>query len=225
VSKPAISKACKAGLRPAMVRDRIDLDHPRVREYLGAKWPEPGTDGAPTPSPKPARRAPSKPTGSTKRRLVQPTEPTAPRPAAGASSEDAVEEQSAEDLEQIASMLAPLLARFGTVRNLRDWLIALKDLELIRKTRLDNEETEGRLIPRELVKTHVFGAIEAANRRLLGDSPKTIARRVYAMAKSGAELESAEATVREIIGSQLHPVKIKASRVLREEQDEPTDGK
>ena len=76
---------------------------------------------------------------------------------------------------------------------------------MIREKELRNWEVEGKLIPRDGVRTHVFGAVEGANRRLLRDAPKTIARRLYAMAKSGASVEEAEQVVREIVGSQLRP--------------------
>jgi hypothetical protein len=107
--------------------------------------------------------------------------------------------------------------QFGSVTGFKDWLFSLKQIEDIREKRLRNEESEGRLISRELVKTHVFGAIEATNRRLLGDSPKTIARRVYALANSGVVIEEGERTVREIISSHLGLVKTQVTKALRRE--------
>jgi hypothetical protein len=98
---------------------------------------------------------------------------------------------------------------------LKDWLFALKTIEEIRGKRLDNDENEGRLIPREKVRVHVFGAIEEANKRLLLDIPKNLARTLYAMAKSGNPVEEAEKTVREKISSVLRPVKDKSARALR----------
>lgn len=85
----------------------------------------------------------------------------------------------------------------------------------VRRLNLQNLETEGRLISRDLVRTHVFGAIDAGNRRLLGDASKTIARRVYGLARSGAPIEEAERTVRELISSQLRFVQTTAVRVLQ----------
>src|SRR5690606_8499244 len=83
-------------------------------------------------------------------------------------------EGSSDDLEQLAALLAPLTERFGLESAFKDWLDALKKIEEIREKRLKNEALEGNLIERELVKTHVFGAIESGNRRLLSDTPKTI---------------------------------------------------
>jgi hypothetical protein len=130
--------------------------------------------------------------------------PTAPGPEAGV------------DVDAIADLtLRELVARFGTDRKFRDWLDALKKIEDIRKTRLDNEETERSLISRELVQTHVFGAIDAAFRRLLSDAPKTAARRAFALAKSGGSIEECEKVIREINSSNIKPVKASAVRVLK----------
>ena len=83
-------------------------------------------------------------------------------------------EGSSEDLAELASILSPLTERFGTEPAFKEWLDALKKIEEIREKRLKNEALEGELISRELVKTHVFGAIESSNRRLLSATPQTI---------------------------------------------------
>lgn len=128
--------------------------------------------------------------------------------------------QAATDQDDIPpadlAILRGLAERHGAKRSFRDWLDALKRREEIRRLRLDNEETEGSLIRRDLVEKHVFGAIDASNRRLLIDVPKSAARRLYAAASSGHPVEEAERILREIIGSQLKPVKTNAARVLRQ---------
>lgn len=121
---------------------------------------------------------------------------------------------SDDDLEELAEGLRPLVERFGTATRFRDWLVALKTIEEIRAKRLDNEEHEGLLIERELVQVHIFGAMDATNRRLLQDFPKTVARELYAQARGGKILEEAEKTVRDLIGAQLRQVKVQASRAL-----------
>ena len=130
------------------------------------------------------------------------------------------EAQGGADLDDIPPedlmILRGLAEKHGAKRGFRDWLDALKRREEIRKLRLDNEETEGRLINRDLVAKHVFGAIEAVNRRLLVDVPKSAALRVYAASSSGQPVEEGERIIREIIGSQLKPLKANAARVLRE---------
>jgi hypothetical protein len=95
----------------------------------------------------------------------------------------------------------------------------------VQRLTLQNRETEGRLISRELVKTHVFGAIDAANRRLLGNASKTIAHRVSALARAGAPVEEIERTVRDIIAQNLQFVKVTATRVLRQGERESRNTK
>jgi hypothetical protein len=232
VSKPAISRACKTGpLRVACQGDRVDLDHPAVAaaypQALQAEIAKKGadSDGA-------ASRVAKEP----RRRVAAPPEPAAgkakstPAPDAAPTFEEGpdvdVEDElaeeinslgssaSKEDLQRLRKALGPIIARFGTRRAFKDWLEALKSIEEIRKRRLDNEETEGRLISRELVKTHVFGAIEGSHRRLLGDMPKTVVRVVYAMAKSDEPIEVAEKRTRDIVTTVLKPVMATAERVV-----------
>lgn len=105
-------------------------------------------------------------------------------------------------------------AGLASVIDLRE-LTRQKRAAEVEKLEISNAEVRGSLIRRELVRHHVFGAIENANRRLLSDAPRTISSRVYALAKSGASREEAERTVREIINSHLRMVKTTAVRVLR----------
>lgn len=121
-----------------------------------------------------------------------------------------------EDIEALADFtLRDLITRFGTDTAFLDWLKAVKAIEDIAEKRLKNAEAAGRLIPRELVRTHIFGAIEATHTRLLSDAPKTLARKIYAAAKSDQPVEEAEAMIRKAIGAQLQGVKAKATRALR----------
>lgn len=225
VSRAAITKACKGQLAAACVDKRVDLDHPAVREYLAGK-------GVELPA-----RAPTSGVDSTKKRGPTPTAPrpkrekreasppahrprrASPAPLPGSHDDDDeldLAGDADDDIETYAHLtLHELVQRFGTKTGLKDWLDARKKIADIREKDLKNDETVGRLIERELVKTHVFGAIEAGNRRLLRDVPRTIVLRLYALAKSGAPAEEAEKSVREIISSQLRPVKDKAGRVLR----------
>lgn len=122
---------------------------------------------------------------------------------------------SAEELEEMAEILRPLLARFGTATVFKDWLDALKKIVDIREKDLKNDEFRGRLISRELVEAHVFGAIEGTFRKLLSDSTKTIARRVFASAKSGQTIQEAEAIVHDIVSTQLQQLKAKTEKALR----------
>lgn len=221
VSGAAITKACGKQLSAACTSDRVDLDHPSVVAYLAGKGrAAPAPDRAPTMDAKRAAKRRSAKTVPSKRPAKRRGPPTGRRPSPP-PPEPIQPRAEAVQLDAWARLLRPLADRFGTARGFRDWLLALKDLEVIRAKTLENEETEGRLISRELVKTHVLGAVEAANRRLLTDSPKTIARRVYAAANTKVPVEDAEQIVREAISSQLKPAQETAARLLRGDRDAP----
>lgn len=226
VSKPAITKACRGPLAAACDRDRVDLDHPLVVAYLDAK-PKAGgakgapkTDGAPTETAKPVVKAPSAPTPATKSSHKRVVAPTVGNPVGAATI--ALEDEpkrprgTSEELASWAARLRPISRVFGTGRAFRDYLLALKELENIEKTRLDNGERAGRLISRGLVQTHMFAALDGMSRLLLTDSPKTIARRAYAMAKAGATAEEGEKMVKEIISSQIVHVRDKVLKALEQ---------
>lgn len=214
VSKPAITKRCAKDLKAALVGDRIDLDHPLVTRFLADR-------GVKAPAPARARTAPKKTRASVARAptaIADSDESAAAAPTErGPGDADSFDfgPGPPEELEEIADVLRPLLERFGTARALRDWLLALKEIEIIRKTRLDNEDTEGLLIYRELMVTHVFGRIEATHRRLLGDVPKTLTSRVYALHAAGEPLEEAIKVVSGLLSDQLDPMKAAVARTLQ----------
>lgn len=197
VTPAAITKAARAELKDACVGKRIDLDHPATQEYLRKH----GVDTT----------SPAKPAAEPQ------LEPTVARPP------------NADEVRTIGDMkLREVVQRFGgqgpgaegaALTRIGDWQARLKASEEIREKRLRNEEAEGKLIERELVRVHVFGMIDAGNRRLLSDAPRTIARRLYAMAKSGVPVEDAERVVRETISSQLQVVKTHAEQLLRDGRD------
>ena len=168
--------------------------------------------------PRPKKRRSSPDPKSVKQKLtVSSTDGNPTSDGNGAPELDSLVTDTGLDISRYADMtLRELVDRFGSVRALKDWLEALKKIEDIREKRLNNEEVQRQLISRELVKTHVFGFLEAGNRRLLGDTPKTIARRLYALARSDQPIEEGEKLVREIIGSQLNPQKERVSKLLRE---------
>ncbi len=205
VSRVAVGKAMLEGkLQKAVVNDRINPKHPDAVAYL--------------------KRQETRKRRSSPDLKVEKAEKTPPSsdPAAtsngnsGATVTELVTDTGL-DISRYADLtLRELVDRFGSVRALKDWLEALKKIEDIREKRLNNEEVQKQLISRELVKTHVFGFLEAGNRRLLGDTPKTIARKLYALARSDQPIEEGEKLVRELIGSQLGPQKERVSKLLRE---------
>jgi len=205
VSKQAVGKAMREGkLKEAAFGDRVDQNHPDAVTYAKRRR---SAKGRPMADPKDIS---SSGTGTN-----ADGDPTSN--GNGAPPHAALVTDTGLDISRYADMtLRELVDRFGSVRALKDWLEALKKIEDIREKRLNNEEVQRQLISRELVKTHVFGFLEAGNRRLLGDTPKTIARRLYALARSDQPIEEGEKLVREIIGSQLNPQKERVSKLLRE---------
>jgi len=202
VTRQAVGKACLEGLlKDAMVKDRIDTGHPNAQKYLKGRRARRKADRKPKKAV--ATSATADPGETSNGGPKQELEPF--------QSEDGI------DISRYADMtLRELEGRFGSVRALKDWLEALKKIEDIREKRLNNEESQKQLIGRELVKTHVFGFLEATNRRLLGDASKTIARRLYSLARADEPVEKGEALVRKLIESQLGPAKERAAKTLRE---------
>jgi hypothetical protein len=229
VTKAAITKACVKAFPDALIGPRVDFDHPQVQRYLlgrgrGSTNLQFGgvTAPYPPPAPRPVQsntaaslsRAPAKQPAWPNSAPNQPAKPPA-QPGAAASDDDN-REATPDDIARYANLtLDQLTRRFGTSTAFKDWLEARQRISAIREKDLKNDERSGRLITRELVKTHVFSHIEAANRRLLQDAATTIARRLYAAAKGGTPVEEAEQTVRDILGSHLRPLKATAARVLR----------
>lgn len=218
-SKAAITKALRGSLRDALVGDRLDIDHPAAGLYLAACGKKAPPAGPPTKSPKRRASDPPAPTDSAESDDSGAPDPTAPRRRGSLPPPKLDRDRGLEQLAELPRYrdltFRELAARWGTFRVFSDLLDALKTIEDIRKTHLHNEETEGGLISRELVRTSLFGGIESAFKRLLTDAPRTIAGRVLAMGKAGASVEEAERVVREIIGGHLKVVKATAVRVLR----------
>ncbi len=196
VTKMAISKALRAKLAPAAHGDRIDLDHPVVVAYLRRKRTQRERVLA-KPLPPPDERP-----GPRGDEHIEPYDPSGESGEAEAIPED--------DLR----LLREMADKHGGLRAFRDWLEALKRIEDIRKLRLDNDENEGRLIERELVEKYVFGAIEASHLRLLRDLPKSAALRVLASFKAGGTAEDGERMIRDLVATQLKPVRGSVDRAL-----------
>ena len=71
-----------------------------------------------------------------------------------------------------------VIDQWGWGPGFKEHLLALRALEEMRDKRLRVDERRGGLISRELVRLHVFGALDALHRRLLTDMPRTLALRV-----------------------------------------------
>lgn len=227
VSRSAISQALKGRLAAALVDDRIDLDHPNAIAYLaqrGRVVTPPTRAERPSAPPKTDDAA----TAPQKRRVWEPDGPTSDpvhsrngrRRRTARGHDDVIEppENVVADLEEIASVLRPLLEKFGTVRSLDDWLTALEKLERIQGKHLENEETKENLISRELVMNHVIGALKSFTQKLLRDFPKSCAREQFSLARAGGSLEDGEAAIRQMLTKSIRDVKNRVERALKTEQ-------
>jgi hypothetical protein len=218
VSKAAITKRCAKDFLPAMVGNKINLDHPIIQSFLRDR-------GVDTPAP---ARAPAQ---SRKTAAAQSAAPTGPLTDAPSDQlavpgyrpdlppddpRRAFSPGSPEDLEYLTTLLEPLIRYFGTDEGCKNWMIALREKENIRAKRLDNEETEGLWIPREWVVVHILSLLEETNKRLLGDMPKTLVRRLFALANSGATTTDGEREAREAVSSHLDAVRQKITKTIRD---------
>lgn len=71
-----------------------------------------------------------------------------------------------------------VVERFGWSPVLKDHALALRTVEDIRDKRIRAAERAGKLVSRELVRTHVIATLDGITRRLLTDSPARIVRAV-----------------------------------------------
>ena len=217
VTGAAITKACRGSLLPAVKGKKIDLRTPAVWDYLHGRGVHLPYDmgGAPPGYEYGSGELPPH---------LQPIAPAAPPPPPGPAvlsappaAPPAATPEEATALESIADMtLREIVRRWGGKAEFVDWLSAMKKLGDAREKQLKNAKFEKELIPRDFVKLHVFGNLDALNRQLLHDAPKTLARRIYAAANSGQPLEDAEAITVEVISSQLKAAKASITKALRE---------
>ena len=213
VSKAAVTKAAASFLKPALVGKRIDVDHPAAAAWLQKKLNPPTSK-----PPKKPKKAPSKPKSKkTPAAKKTPTKPKAPTESEEPPELPPVELQDDATVKSYGEMkLKDLVAKFGTGAQFKEWTLAKKNLESIRALQVKNEEKEGALISRDLVKTHLFGAIENTNLRLLTDTPKTLSKRIASHVKAGGTLEEAEEIIRKVLSTQLKGVKALAQRALED---------
>lgn len=219
VSRAAVTKACQGHLAAACRGDRVDLEHEAAVAYLSA-----GGKVAPakTIAPKPSKAQPKK---EGQKAAAKPKAPSrkpdaGKRPAARATDEGPDDSAPALDPAGFAPEIADMLVRevaerHGTNRAYKDWLEAYQKQQRAIEIWLKNQQTKGLLIERALVEHNVFGFIDAVFKRLLTDSPKTIAARIQNLTRTGATIEELEREVRSLISTQLQPMKATAARALR----------
>jgi hypothetical protein len=190
VSYQAIGVQCAKGgqLTAAVVDGKLDAGHPDALAYLQRQKERQNTDRQATKVAKKGRRVPGM-----------------------------ADDGSPDFIRKLQGLtLAEIGRRYGGLPQCETVIRAINQAESVREKRLKNDETEGRLIERELVAAHVFGAMEETNRRLLSDAARTITRQLYANARSGVELEKSELEVRQLLSKVLEPAPRKIAKILRE---------
>jgi len=213
VSNGAITRVCKTHLSAACQDDLIDATHPLVQAYIAKADLKRGPR---------SDRGTGKVGGSAAKSVARPTTkrkagrksryaPTEGRPEAPAPKLDefgfcaAIQDLTAKEISE----------RYGSNRNYVVWLDAYQKQQRARDLYIKNDESEGRLVARELVQVHIFGMIDALFRKLVTDVPTTLAAQLYGLAKAGSSLEQGKALAKEILAKQLLPAKVRAARVLR----------
>jgi hypothetical protein len=225
-AKSFVTKLCDGPLKEAVVAGQIDVDHPAAQADLATKGVTQSkiargpTKGDKKPSKRTQRiaRAPTSAAKIGPKPAKRPTEAHQEAAPPGAPATEVGRPlPTIEQLEAIREALLPILGgeHGTTTREISNWLDIAKVVEDIIAKRLANEQAEGRLISRDLVRGHVFSWVDGLARKLLRDSSKTIVRRVYAMAKSGADIEAAEAVARENMSAQIQPAKAQIAKALR----------
>lgn len=217
VNRSSITRLAQGALRAAVLADgRIDAANAAVAAWARGKGISPRaltaglgqvaagarrrTDEVPDPSP--PRRGQS---ARAKRRPAEHEESDDGEPTEdGQVSTDITAATIANVRELTYGQIAD---RFKTDTRFADVLKSVKIAEEIRYKFLDNEEQEGRLIPREAVDKIVFAGFDEIFRKLLGDMPKTLTSQVAAYAKADEPNEKGESFVRDLLGSQIRAAK------------------
>jgi hypothetical protein len=209
VTRQNINNLIKKKLAPALRNDKIDLAAPCVIEYLETRrakvTPPPSTDND---CPEPADNNDTAPAYSKDFELDDDVLDQIRQLFPGLRDPPTIKRISRMTINQIVKV-------FGAQAVCNDYIKATKEIAAVRKIDLDIAEKEGKLIPRDLIKVHIFGALEGMNLRLLQDAPRTIASRTYAMCRAGTPIEEAEKEIREIISKHLKGVYGTARRILK----------
>lgn len=121
-----------------------------------------------------------------------------------------------DNIAEYADMtLREIIFKFGTDTRFVDWLKAVKSIEDIHEKRLKNEQTEGNLVNRDLIRTGVIEPLNTAHVKMMTDGAKAISVRVPAMAAAGEDTIKIEHYVSGVISSFIRPVAAKVERVIK----------
>lgn len=219
-NRSTITRQAQGSLRAAMLADgRIDAAHEAVAAWARGHGIAPRSltagdviaDSAPRPRPDP------KPKTGARRRArsdeLPPELPDLPDPE-HVDPTDELPELDAATIVRVKDMTLGYIAEhFKTQTRFKGVLQNVELAEKIRYKFLDNEEQEGRLIPRDFVLSRVFGGWDEIFRKFLGDLPKTVTAQLYAFAKANEGTEKGEALVHDSISVQIKAAK---ERMLHE---------
>lgn len=121
-----------------------------------------------------------------------------------------------ENIAAYADMtLREIIEKFGTDVRFVDWLKAVKAIEDIQEKRLKNEQTQGNLVNRDLIRVGIIEPLNTAHVKMMTDGAKTISVRVPAMANAGEDKVAIEHYVSDLISSFIRPVAAKVERTLK----------
>lgn len=194
VTLAAISTAARPGnrLHVTKVGRKINAAHPEARAYIA-------NNRSTAPKRGPRVREPRPP--------VDTTEITLP-PATMSQTSPEFLNQIPDDVREMADKsLNELVSMFGTSKAFKDWASATKTLEDIFKKRLDNAETEGRLVTRDLVRQVFVDPLTELFSRLLNDGAKTITSLVITMHDAGRTDTECLTAVQDQMSAFIRPAK------------------
>ncbi len=201
VSAAAVTMACNKTLQGAVFGRKVDIEHPDVVEWL-----------------KVDRSAGNK--APRKKKDVVPVEKKRGQAAFQQKKRDQslqnISDMSGMDVDMFGNMtINQILSQFGTETAFGEWVKMTKVLEEIREKRIKNAKTQGELISREYVRTHMFGLIEIVNTRLLNDAPVSLAARVSQLVRAGEDDKSVEDFIRSEISTHIGALKSRMTTAVK----------
>lgn len=226
VSRAAVTKACAGALADAVDGKKIDLDHPKVAEWLG-KAQKRKINKQPTTVAKTAKKPPLESVSEL------PDEKLTASAAGGADAAARTDglvglgeimasmnlggvKPDDFDVDSLADMtVREVCMRFGTFEQFKDLLKARETIEVIKLKEVQAAEKRGEYISRDLVSKHVIPMVDNAFARLVEDTPETLAGLSLALAQSsGSKMELAD-LIRANITKILKDVKANSVRVIQ----------
>lgn len=213
-NRSSITRLAQGALRAAVLADsRIDVGHSAVAAWARKHGINPRAllAGDPVADVAPRPRTDEKPKAGAKRRRRADDGATSQPEGDGGDDGEPTEELPELDAATIHTVrdmtLGQVERRYKTQTRFSGVLKNIKTSEEIRYKFLDNEEQEGRLIPREAVAKILFGGFDEFCRTLLGDFPKTLNAQLSAYAKADEPPEKGETFALDLIGTRIRAAK------------------